>query len=442
MGSKMNGQFSRRNFLRGAGAAASIGMLSYADLAFSDMAMAAGDVITSSDAASSDLAHDEVYWRSIAAQYDVTADIANLENGYWGIMARPVQAVYRQMNEMVNRDNTFYERANDSRDEDRIMVRLADFLGVMPDELMMTRGATESLQLLIGGYNKLSPGDGVLYADLDYPAMKNAMRWLQKARGVEVINIDLPEPASREGFIGAYREAFDAHPHIKLVLLTHLNNLTGTIHPIAEIAGLARERGIDIILDAAHSVGQVALEIAGLGCDFIGINLHKWVGAPIGSGLIYIRRGRVPDIDPAMDATPPSDNIHNLVHTGTSNFAGRLSIPAALEFHESIGAANKEARLRYLRTLWVDAVREVDNIEILTPDDPTMYAALTSFRIRGRVTTADNNAIAARLRDEFGILTVRRTGPAKGDCVRVTPSIYNSPDDVLKLADALRVIAG
>ena len=169
----------------------------------------------------------------------------------------------------------------------------------------MTRGATEALQALIGGYNKLKPGDTVLYADLDYSEMKNAMRWLEKRRGVKAVKLTFPEPTAdkplaEQDILSFYEKALSANPGTKLLLLTHLNNWTGLIIPVARISKMARERGVEVILDAAHSVGQVDLKLNALGCDFIGVNLHKWVGAPIGCGVIYIKKDRIDEIDPYM----------------------------------------------------------------------------------------------------------------------------------------------
>jgi len=387
------------------------------------------------------LADDESYWAKIAAQYSVTPAINNIENGYWGIMAAPVLAAYRAHTQKVNRENTYYARGAFGEDIDRIYARLATFLGVRADELLLTRGASEAMQILIGGYNTLTPGDAVLYADLDYSAMKSAMEWLADRRGVEVIKINLPEPATRENVIGAYEDAFNANPRIKMALVTHVNNLTGLIHPVRDIALLARGRGIDVLLDSAHAIGQIDFRLADLGVDFAGLNLHKWIGAPIGCGLVYIRKNRIPDIDRFMNEPGAQDDIRARAHTGTLNFAAHLTIPDALDFHEAMGAPAKEARLRYLRNLWVAEARDNSDVDILTPDDPSMVAAMTSFRFENRLTTEENNAIVNELLEKHGLFTVRRTGPAGGDCVRVTPALYNTPYDMARLAPALRALS-
>ena len=388
---------------------------------------------------------DEAGWKAIAKNYDVTNKITNLENGYWGLMATPVLAEYKRLTEFINKENTFFARLKWSETYRCVCVTVANFLQFDPDEIALTRGATEALQVLIGGYNKLKPGDTVLYADLDYTEMKNAMRWLEIRRGVKAVKLTFPEPTidrplQEADILNFYEKALSANPGTKLLLLTHLNNWTGLIIPVAKIARMAKERGVDVILDAAHSVGQVELRLKDLGCDFIGVNLHKWVGAPIGCGVICIKKDRIDAIDPYMGKPTETSDINGRIDSGTLNFAAHMTVPAAIAFHNKIGTAAKEARLRYLRNLWVAPARKMKGLTVLTPDDPNMVAALTSFRLDGVTTASANEAVTRRLAEKFGVLTVRRTGPAAGDCIRVTPSVYSSPDDVMKLVNALRSI--
>jgi len=390
---------------------------------------------------------DEASWKTIAANYDVSSKITNLENAYWGIMARPVLTEYKRLTEFVNRENTLFARLEFANTYKALLETVAKFLNVGADEIALTRGATESLQALITGFNKLSPGDTVLYADLDYSEMKTAMRWLKERRGAKVVKITFPEPTADEPLtetriIDFYERALNNNPGTKLLLLTHLNNLTGLIIPVAKIAAMAKERGAAVILDAAHSIGQVDLKLKDLNCDFVGVNLHKWVGAPIGCGVIYINKSRVADIDTFLLKSPGSISVADRIDTGTSNFAAHMAIPAAIGFHSKISTSAKEARLRYLRDQWVGPARKMKGLTVLTPDDPRMVAGLTSFRLDGVLTTKANDALMKHLADKYGILTVRRTGPDAGDCIRVTPSVYNSPKDVTRLVNALRSITG
>jgi selenocysteine lyase/cysteine desulfurase len=388
------------------------------------------------------LARNEDYWEQIAAQYDVTDQITNLEAGYWGIMAAPVLEAFKHNTDRVNRENSFYARTQFGRDAREIRERVAATLGIKPGEVVFSRNATEALQALIGQYNRLEPGETVMYADLDYPSMKQAMDGLANRRGATVATLVIPEPAeSIPQIVAAYAEALDAHPKTRLLLLTHANNQTGLIHPVREITAMARARGVDVVVDAAHSWGQVPLDIDDFGADYVGLNLHKWIGAPIGVGAMIIRERGLSGIDRAHGDPGSLESIDSRLHTGTMNFAVILTVTDALDFQESIGWENKYARVRYLRDLWAEKARAIDGVDILTPDHETLTGAITSFRLTGRVSNEANRAIARTLLDDFGIFTVVRNDPAGGSCIRVTPTLYNLPPDVEKLVDALRELA-
>jgi len=282
----------------------------------------------------------------------------------------------------------------------------------------------------------------VMYADLDYMAMQYAMNWLVDRRGVTVVRFAIPEPATRANVLAAYAEALDANPRVRLLLLTHLNNKTGLIIPVQEIAAMARARGADVVVDAAHSFGQVDLKLKDLGADFVGLNLHKWLGAPVGAGVMFIREGRLGDVDRMYaDESAPVTSIQGRIHTGTSNFATYLTVPAALDFHQAVGPTLKAARVRYLRDRWVSAVRNTPGVDLLAPDDPGLVAAITSFRLHGRGGREENQAVVRELLERYQLFTVWRNGVARGDCVRVTPALYNRPADADRLAAALRTIA-
>ncbi len=387
------------------------------------------------------VARDEAYWRRVAAQYRVSSAYTNLEAGYFGMMAAPVLAAYHRHIDRVNLDSSHYARLDWPAEAEAARARAAAFLGTTPQEIVFARNATEALQRLIMQYRNVGAGDEIMYADLDYGAMQLAMNALAASRGAAVATLDIPEPATRDNVLAAYADALDAHPRVKLLLLTHLNNKTGLIIPTTEIARMARARGADVIVDAAHSFGQVDLKIDDIGADFVGLNLHKWVGAPIGIAVMYIRHDRLPDIDRMLGDDGPIDRIDSRMHTGTANFATTLAVPAAMDFHDAVGGAYKAARIRYLRDRWVGAVRGTPGIEIMTPDDRDMVAGITSFRVNDRRGAAENRAIASRLLDEHRIFVVARSGLAMGDCVRVTPALYNTPDDCDLLAAALRSMA-
>ena len=425
----------RRSILKGFAAAA---LAPFATPAFAAESLPA--VPTGMPAA---IATDKAYWTAVKGLYAVTPDIVNLENGYWGIMTEPVRREFIRQSDMINFQNTYYARQRAGADFDAVRSKVAQAVGAAPEEIALTRGATEALQLLIGGYNRLKPGDSVLYADLDYDSMQYAMNALKGRRGVDVVKFDIPEPATRQAVLDAYARALEANPKTRLLLLTHVSHRTGLVMPVAEIARMARAKGIDTILDAAHSWGQMDFTVGALEVDFVGFNLHKWIGAPLGVGFLYIRKDRLADIDRDMgDEDFPETDIRSRVHTGTVNFATVLTVPAAVALHQQIGAAAKQARLRYLRDYWVSRVRGFKDIEILTPDEAGSYGAITSFRLAGKTGKADNDAIVAKLRDSHKVMTVRRAGVAKGQCIRVTPALFTDETDLDRLVEALAVVTG
>ncbi len=388
-----------------------------------------------------DNAADEDYWARIAADFDVAADPIPLENGNWGVMARPVLQRYLAHTEMVNRRNTLYARNEYPTDLEQVRARVARTLGVEVDEIALTRNATEALQALIAGYGKLSAGDEILMADLDYPAMQDAMRWLQRERQVGLVTIDLPEPVSWQGLIDAYESALRQHPRVRLMLLTHLGHRTGLILPIKEIIEMARRRAVDCIVDSAHALGQLNITIPALGADFVGFNLHKWFGAPIGCGGLYVAKKRLGDMRAHMSAETELQDVRGLVHPGTANFAATLTIPAALDYRERIGGALIEARLRHLRRSWVTELQTEPGVQVLDSNDPRLYAGIGALRLQGKTSERDNFLLAKRLREDFGVMTVHRAGAAAGSVIRVSPAIFTRPEHIDRFVAAMRQLA-
>ncbi|MEU0486826.1 aminotransferase class V-fold PLP-dependent enzyme [Streptosporangium sp. NPDC006013] len=388
------------------------------------------------------LARDESFWGTVARQYRVSPDFINLENGYYGIMPEPVRQAYHRNVDQLNELNSHLLRTSYTDRATQVRKRIATVLGASHEEIALTRGGTEALQNLIGGYNRLRPGDAVMYADLDYHSARYAMNWLRGRRGVSVERMAIPEPATHQVALDTYAQALRDHPRVKLLLLSHMNNRTGLVLPVAEIVTMARDKGVDVIVDAAHSWGQLDFTIGDLKADFAVFSLHKWMGAPLGSGFLYIRKNRLADIDPAFaDETYSGRDIRSRVHSGTMDVAPILTVGTALDFHDTLGAAVKQARLRFLRDRWVHQVIDIPNLEILTPEEPAMYGTMTAFRITGRTSEADNVAITKDLMDRHRIFTVRRGGPVRGDCVRVTPALFTSRDQVDLLAVAVRELA-
>ena len=387
------------------------------------------------------VARDERYWRQVARFYEKTRGIVNLEHGYWGKMATPVLNHYLEATRRINRQNAFYARKDYDADLAWSVRRTAEALGVGEDEIVLTRNASESILNLIRQYRGLKPGDVVLYADVDYPAFKRNMVWMGSAYGVKPVMLTLPPRASQQQILDVYLQAFKRYPQARLLLLTHVSNQHGLVVPVREIVAAARKQGMDVFCDNAQSWGLLDYTMDELNVDFAVFNLHKWIGSPVGVGALYIRRSALHKIAPFPGVSDPEENhIHNRAHIATSNFAAMISVPAALDFHQAIGGKNKQARLNYLRSLWMNEAESLENIELLGGADEASRTGMGSFRIRGRTSVAHAQALQSRIEREFGVFTVVRKGLASGACVRVTPQIFNTPDEIGQLLTALKAI--
>lgn len=387
---------------------------------------------------------DEAGWARVAEAFPARPDgLINLEYGAFGQMPRAVEAAFGRYTAQVNREGASFTRRGFIPYYMKLRQAIATALNADSSEIALTRNATEALQALIGGYNRLKPGDAVLLADHDYDSMQTAMEWLKIRRGVEVVRMALPHPATYQNLIDAYEQALKAHPNIRMILLTHLGHRSGLRLPVREIIAMARARGVDAIVDSAHAWGQSPVDVKAEGFDFAGFNLHKWIGAPVGVGAAFIRKDRIADIDPYMgEAVSERDPVSARVHTGTANFAAQMAAIDALSLHAQIGSAACEQRFRALRDLWAEPARALKTIDVLTPADPRLHVGITSFRLKSDASPAAHTALAKRLMDEHGIFTVTRTGLDGGACIRVTPGFTSTPADMTRLLAALERLQG
>ncbi len=381
--------------------------------------------------------------------FDVEPGIHNLENGYWGVMPREVADAYAFQTAFVNRTSSIWARnalaggaclAAGGRDARAAIARQ---VGCAVEEIAVTRSGTEALNSLITQYRPLKAGDAVICCDLDYDDMIAAMDSLGRHRGAHVVKFAMPEPATTANILAAYETALAGAPRAKLLLVTQVSNKTGLVTPVREIVAMARARGVDTVVDAAHGIACLDFAIADLGADFVGWSVHKWTSAPLGTGAMYVRRSRLADIDVAGDERDPDESdITSRVPAGTINFAAVLTIPTAVDFHFAIGAAAKERHLRDLRNRWVNAVRDLAEVEICVPEDPARHCVITSFRLKGMATDNHAQSVQHLLFEKYRVHTVWRTGIAKGPVIRVTPGLYNTTQDVDALVKALRAERG
>lgn len=381
-------------------------------------------------------ADNEHHWHTVAQRYELEPGPINLENGYFGRMSRVVRAQYLEHVAFINRSNSLHVRQRFEQGENvEIRRQLAELINADPESVAFTRNATEALQSLIRNYNRLQPGDQVLISDLEYDTVKGAMRWLAGVRGVEVIELSHAHPASFDSLVQTYRDAFAQYPRLKLMALTHVTHRTGLVMPVAAIAKAAREHEVDVILDGAHALGQIDFNLAELGIQFAGFNLHKWIGAPLTLGFLYIAPERLGDIDPDMgEFHYPINDVRARTSYSTPNFPALMTLPLVFAEHRALGgSAAKGARVNYLRDLWVSQVRPLAGIEVLTSDDSRLYCGITAFKFVGR----DQQVMTDRLLKDYDLFTTTRVGAAFGTCIRVTPGLVTSAADINVLVHAI-----
>ena len=387
------------------------------------------------DFANDGAADDEKYWKRIAHKYyTVSEDYINLENGYYGIQPKPVlQAFYKNITH-ANAEGARFARKVYPELSVTIKKELANFLQVSADEIIITRNATEALNIAIQGY-PFKTGDEVLISQLDYFSMIEAFRLLEKRGRIKVNAFDIPLlPATEDEVVDLYSQMIT--DKTRVILLTHVSNINGLIVPVVKIAAMAKQKGIDTITDSAHALGQVPFRLPDLGSDFVGMNLHKWIGNPIGAGVLYIKKERIKEMDVLFgDVNTSQENISKLAHFGTTSFAVTMTIPDSIAFYKLLGVEKISLRLHYLKSIWINKLQQNKAIEIVTPKD--MSCAIASFRVRDKK-VAD---VADYLFNQHKILTVNRTLGKEG-CIRVTPSVFTSADDISRFTAAVNEYTG
>jgi len=382
-----------------------------------------------------ELAQDEAFWATIRGKYKLTPEYINLENGYYSMQAEPVLEAFIGHVRSINVQASRYMRTRQPDDKLRVRTRLAKMAGVSPEELIITRNTTESLDTVISGYD-WKPGDEAVMAAQDYGAMLDMFKLQARRHGIVNRVVSLPlDPQSDDELVQLYASAIT--PKTRLLMVGHMVNITGHILPVRKIADMAHARGVDVMCDGAHAFGQLAFRIPDLDCDYCGASLHKWLGTPLGAGILYVRQDKIAGLWPIYaDESIADTDIRKLNHTGTHPVHTDLGIDDAIDFHESIGAERKEARLRYVQRYWTSRVRDVPNILVNTPTDPKRSCAIANVGVRG-MTPAD---LAKTLFERYKVFTVA-IDTANVHGVRVTPQLFTTPKELDVLVRALKELA-
>ena len=382
------------------------------------------------------MAHNEDYWTAIQQGYSASSSpIIILNNG--GVSPSPivVQQAVERFNQMANQGPSYYMWRILDQGRENLREGLAKLGGCSPEEVAINRNATEALVTIIYGLD-LQKGDEVIGSTQDYPNMMHAWHQRQLRDGIvyKQLTFNLPSENDAE-IVDAYRKAIT--PKTKLIHLTHVINWNGQIMPIQKIARMAHENGLEVIVDGAHSYGLLDFKIPDLEADYFGTSLHKYLSAPIGSGMLWIKKEKISKVWPLVCAgDPKSDNIRKFENLGTRSFPIEQGIGEALNFHNAIGTKRKEERIRYLKDYWATKALEIPGVKIHTSLKKEYSCALAGVSING----LKPSELEGKLMRDYKIHTTP-ISIANINCVRVSPHVYTKISDLDKLVQGLEKIA-
>ncbi len=429
---------SRRDFLRMSSA---LGVTAYASKAscFERIATASQSV---ADKSPEEVAKDEFFWREIQLGFKLDRTLINLNNGFTCPTPRVVlESVWRYM-EIINMLPVHYQGMV-QRNIQTIRLRMAAEFGCEPEEMALTRGASESLQIVQNGID-LEAGDEVITTEQDYPRMLTTWDQRRRREGIKVTRLQFPVPTTGDDLYQRFENAIS--PRTKVFHFCHITNLTAQLFPVQRLSRLARSKGIVTIVDGAHALGHFPFKLRDLECDAYGVSLHKWLLAPIGNGCLYVRRESIPKFWPLQAAPALQDNdIRKFEAIGTHPWAIRAALGEALAFHQAIGAENKAARMRYLTMRYINALKQYPEFKVLSNiSEPPQTWGVAAVYIEG----IDVRDLAKFLMDKYRIIVVPLVGGVPPNSVfdyqaiRVSPNVYTTLEEidtfVMAMEDAIK----
>lgn len=379
-------------------------------------------------------AQDEEFWARVRSGYRIKPDYINLENGYYCFLPEEILDNYLHHVREINYQGSYYMRTVQWANKRAIAGQLAELVGCDPEELIITRNTTESLDTVIGGF-KWKPGDEAVFAEQDYGAMQDMFRQVADRHGVVNKKLSVPNhPRSDSEIVELYANAIT--PKTRMIMVCHMINITGQILPIRQICDMAHSKGVEVMVDGAHAIAHFQFSMRDLHCDYYGASLHKWLSAPLGAGILYVKKEKIAGIWPmfAEYGAEPGD-IYRLNHTGTHPVATDLAIGNALEYYHNLGPARKEARLRYLQQYWTSKVRDMPHIVLNTPSDPQRACGIANVGVKD----LKPGVLAETLLKKYRIWTVAIDGAGVHGC-RITPNVYTTTKELDAFVKALSEI--
>jgi selenocysteine lyase/cysteine desulfurase len=381
------------------------------------------------------VAADEDFWAGIQQAFTVSPNIINLNNGGVSPSPRVVQQAVERYNQLANEGPSYFMWRIMDMGREPLREKLAGLAGTSPEEIAINRNATEALNTVILGLD-LKSGDEVIGTKQDYPHMIQAYKQRAMREGIvyKQISFDFPMEDDAQ-IVKAYEDAITSKT--KIIHVTHMINWVGQVMPVKKISDMAHDRGIDVVCDGAHSFGLMDFKIPDLGCDYFGTSLHKFLSAPIGSGMLWVKKEKITGIWPLpASGDPKSDNIRKFEELGTRSFPIEQGIGEAINFHEGIGSKRKEERIRYLKNYWASRVQQIPKVKLHTSLNPKYSCAICGVSIDGMTPGQLDGALF----EKYKIHTVGIVWE-NISCVRITPHVYTSLNDLDKLVRAITDIA-
>ncbi len=381
-----------------------------------------------------DIARDESFWREIQQGYTADRSMINLNNGGVSPAPRVVQEAMKRHLDFSNTSPAYSMWQILEPQREPVRRRLARFFKCSPEEIALTRNASEGLQILQNGLD-LSSGDEVLTTTQDYGRMINTFKQRECRDGIVMKQFKIPVPAENDNEIVRLFEK-NITPKTKMILMCHMINLTGQILPVKKVVRMARKYDIPVIVDGAHAFAHFDFDVTDLECDYYATSLHKWLCAPHGTGMLYVRKNKIPSLWPLQASNEcGKDDIRKFEEIGTHPAANYLAIGDALTFHQGIGSKNKEARLTYLRDRWAKRLLKHDGITLHTSLKPKKGCAIATVQVEG-IETSD---VAKHLWSKYRIFVVAINHKEFTGC-RVTPHVYTTLEEIDRFSDAMETI--
>ena len=379
--------------------------------------------------------NDEKLWETVRSHYTLKNEYINLESGYYNIIPNPVLNHFIDHVKHVNIEGSYYMRNSLNDDKDRVTLELSELVGSTPDQIAITRNATESLDLIISGF-PWKKGDEAIYAKQDYGTMKEMFEQISNRYGVVNKIISIPNhPKNDEEIVSLYESQITRKT--KLIMVCHMINITGQILPIKKICKMAHSYGVEVMVDGAHCVGHFNFSIDELNCDYYGSSLHKWLATPLGAGLLYVNKKSTHKIWPLLaNGNINKKDIKRLNHIGTHPVHTDLAISNSIDYLNWIGIERKEKRMRFLQRYWSDKLRNQKNIVVNTPEDITRSCGIGNVG----VTNISPSQMSNLLFDKYNIFTVAIDYANVKGC-RISPNIFTTTKELDKFVDAVKEIS-